>query len=108
MGIMNHNVIIATTFSAEKAAGFWAWVEANLSDREQELIAEAGSWVNGYQTFMVAPDGSKEGWAASDEGDALRERIIARLKEDSGYWEWVEVGFGEYGQKVLRGNCVNC
>ena len=61
----------------------------------------------------MAPDGSKEGWEDSYEGDRLRDRIVERLAVDdyedgSSPWSWVEVGFGEYGQKVIRGNCVNC
>jgi len=109
MGVMNHNVVIATTWSADRAKELQKWIDG-LSNHERKLIVRTGSWANGYCTFIVAPDGSKEGWDTSDEGDALRERFIARLstdnyEDDSSPWSWVEVGFGEYGQRVIRGNC---
>ena len=58
------------------------------------------------------PDGSKEGWDTSNQGDDLRQRFIEELAKDnfndgSSPWDWVEVGYGEYGQKVLRGNNKN-
>jgi hypothetical protein len=113
MGVINNNAIIATTRSDEKAAGFQSWIDSELSEKERELIVRTGSWVNGFHSFAVMPDGSKEGWEESDAGDAVRERVVTRLGEDndengSSPWKWVEVGFGEYGQKVLRGNCRNC
>lgn len=35
---------------------------------------------NGFRHFMVTPDGSKEGWAGSHEGDARRDRFMAWMK----------------------------
>lgn len=112
MGVVNHNAMVITTWSDDRASELQAWID-QLSERDQELIIRAGSWVNGLHTFFVAPDGSKEGWDDSDKGDRLRGRIVERLAVDdygdgSSPWSWVEVGFGEYGQKVLRGNCKNC
>jgi hypothetical protein len=112
MGVMNHNAVIVTTWSDDRANKLQTWIDEQ-SDRDRELIVRAGSWVNGHHSFAVLPDGSKEGWTDSDEGDALRDRFIERLSQDdyddgSSPWDWVEVGFGEYGQKVLRGNCRNC
>lgn len=45
----------------------------------------------------MLPDGSKEGWAASDRADACRSRLLAYLQEPgaTGGVEWVEVAFGE-------------
>lgn len=34
------------------------------------------SIINGYCTFYILPDGSKEGYDASEDGDIIRERII--------------------------------
>ncbi len=112
MGVVNHNAIVVTTWSDDRANELQSWI-SQQSERDQELIVRVGSWVNGQHSFFVAPDGSKEGWEDSDEGDALRDRIVERLAVDgyedgSSPWSWVEVGFGKYGQKVLRGNCVNC
>jgi hypothetical protein len=111
MGVMNHNCIVATTSNDEKADELQKWIKG-LNREEQQLFVRAGSWVNQYFTFMLVPDGSKEGWEESHRGDFLRNRLIERLNEDnhedgSSPWDWVELGFGEYGQKALRGNCDN-
>lgn len=115
MGVVNHNAIIATTWSDKHAASFQEWVN-ELSELTQLLILRGESWANGYHTFVVLPDGSQEGWPESDSGDSLRNAVADRLKQDnyheeeddSSPWDWIEVGFGEFGQKVLRGNCKNC
>jgi hypothetical protein len=109
MGTINHNAIIAVTCDSNLADNFQKWVNTLL---QQDLIIKAGSWENGYQTFVVVPDGSKEGGLESNNGDTLRNKVIERLKKDnyedgSSPWDWIEVGFGEYGQKVLQGNCKN-
>jgi len=38
--------------------------------------------VNGYRSFYIAPDGSKEGWSDSDAGDVARDQLIAWLGEN--------------------------
>ena len=112
MGAMNHNAVIATTALEDAANHLQQWIDEQ-SEGDRELILRAGSWVNRYHTFIVVPDGSKEDWPESDNGEDFRKRLILRLSEDayedgSSPWDWVEIGFGEYGQKVLRGNCKNC
>lgn len=54
--------------------------------------------VNGTQAFLIAPDGSKEGWTDSDRGDAMRVEIktfLVELGEKQHLWpHWVEVVVG--------------
>lgn len=112
MGVVNHNAIIATTWSKERADAIHVWI-SGLTEQQQKLFVNSEGLVNQYQTFALMPDGSKEGWDASDAGDDLRELFIARLTEDnyedgSSPWAWVEVGYGEFGQTVIRGNNQNC
>lgn len=57
-----------------------------------DLTAES---TNGYRSFMVAPDGSKAGWATSDDGDATRSDIIDWLRASSGFFSWAEVQYGD-------------
>jgi len=55
---------------------------------------------NGYETFAVVPDGSKEGWGASGEAEAKREAFIAWLEaNEMRLWSlnWVQVEFGGDG-----------
>lgn len=109
MSVINHNVIIATTWNNDVATKLREWIE----EFRTSLVVEHTSQLNGYQTFVVCPDGSQEGWTDSDSGDHFREMFVQRLlsdnyDDDSSPWAWVEVGFGEFGQKVLRGNNINC
>ena len=47
--------------------------------------------MNGYHSFFVAPDGSKEGWADSDNGDKGREDFKTFLRTTPElYCEWIE------------------
>lgn len=108
MGLIQHNCVVATTSSEERIAQMREWIR-KLSQFEKEdirsagrLFAEINGFTNGYVTFILAPDGSKEGWSTSNAGDRLRNAFIARLDE---YWDWIEVSYGEIGQRVVRGNC---
>ncbi|KKN96675.1 hypothetical protein LCGC14_0163190 [marine sediment metagenome] len=56
---------------------------------------------------MVAPDGSKEGWAESDQGDGQRAHFVEYLRalcteRSHVYLDWVEVKYGEseYGHRT--------
>ena len=113
MGIIQHHTVIATTWNHERANEFQEWIDSELNDRERQLIVRAVSWVNNYHTFVLVPDGSKEGWKTSDEGDNLRDRMVCKLvfyndKGDDGGspWDWVECTFGEWGQEISKGNCL--
>jgi hypothetical protein len=63
--------------------------------------------INAYSSFMVATDGSKEGWSESDAGDARRKAFIAwldtqRFEDGSTPFRWVEVQYGdEEGETVV-------
>jgi len=69
------------------------------------------SVVNGYGTFIVAPDGSKESRAESDHGDEMRAKVIEYLESlrypggDTSF-DYVEVLYGDdRGEaKLLRYN----
>lgn len=110
MGTMNHNALIATTWNEKEADSFQEWLNEQPPIKQYVLRGEP--LMNGYQTFVFVPDGSKEGWALSDDADKYRDQIIERLalnayEDGSSCWDWVEVGFGEYGQRVTRGNNLN-
>lgn len=51
--------------------------------------------VNFTATFLVAPDGSKEGWDASNKGDAARKALIAHIRDEKLILDWVEVQYGD-------------
>ena len=64
---------------------------------------------NGYGSFFIAPDGSKEGWEPSDDHDDKREQFIKwldtrRYEDQSSPFKWAELQFGDEGgdQRILR------
>lgn len=68
--------------------------------------------VNNESTIFLAPGGSKKGWPEDRKQKILRDKFIEKIKsynyeEGDSPFSWVEVGYGEYGQKVLQGNCEN-
>lgn len=107
MGYMRHHTIVVASWDSgsmerahEKATRIFSWVSP--------LSPEA---VNGYSSFFIPPDGSKEGWQESNEGDENRDRFISwlgqqRHVDNSSNLSWVEIQFGddEYQTKIIRDN----
>jgi len=60
----------------------------------------SGFTINGYRSFFIAPDGSKEGWEESAAGDIKRMEFKRRLRNEFRYEDkssmvdWVEVFYG--------------
>lgn len=113
MGIENNNAIIATTWNENELKKIKKWVDAIQDNLWRNLFLFSDKVINGLYTVVMVPDGSKEGWPESDHGDKLRNEFINLLEEadhndGSSPWDFVEIGYGEFGQTVLRGNCKNC
>ena len=111
MGVENNECIIATTWDKEAILAIREWV-ANLPKEEHALFAFLPSIVNSKQTLFMAPDGSKKGWETAERFSKLRDDLIElfesfNYEDGSNPFDYVEVGYGEFGQKVLRGNCKN-
>ena len=112
MRIINHNCIIATTCNQKCVSRIWEWVNTLPHNGHLLFVQSPKTIVNGYHTTIMIPDGSKEAWPESDQGDDFRKQFIERLEldnydDESSPWAYVEVGFGVYGQKMLQGNCSN-
>lgn len=106
MGYMRHHAIIVTSWDVALLR------EAHAMAREifgsdidglgggAGLVTDSGRTViNGYESFAILPDGSKEEWEASDACDALRAKFISWLRaqcysDGSSALQWVEVEFG--------------
>jgi hypothetical protein len=55
------------------------------------------SLINGYCSFFIAPDGSKEGYDASDDADKIRKLVVKYLMSPemkSGEVHFVEISYG--------------
>lgn len=108
MGTIHHHAVLATTWDEKRVDALKVWIESR-EWRAHFLIGPAV--MNGYITVALVPDGSKEWWDTSIDGDLLRAAFIERLKKDahedgSNPWDFVEVEYGELGTRVVTGNCL--
>jgi hypothetical protein len=91
MGWIRHHGIVVTSWDKdliEKAH----WEARERFDAVTEIV---DSGINYYRTFLIPPDGSKEGWDDSDAGDARRADYIAWLRslaheDGSSSIDWLE------------------
>jgi len=97
MGYLLHRAIIVDGFDHAHVAGARATAAVKFAKHGFPGLV-TGLYqhsVNGNWTFMVVPDGSKEGWEDSDRGDKARDEFLDWLsyarKERSMYLTWVEV-----------------
>ena len=100
MGYICHNAIIVTggEIQAEKA---YERVARIVNDHDERvggvgaavLSPLSRTVINGYRSFAIFPDGGKEGWDISDDGDDLRDEVIDAL--DDLWVDWCEVRFGD-------------
>lgn len=99
MGHMLHHVVIV--------------IGANMGDRDWmgEAHAKATALgldptpmvrapINAFRTFMVPPDGSKEGWEESDKGEGQRIKFTdwldeQRYEDGSTPLHWAHVAIGD-------------
>lgn len=108
MGYMVHHALVVTG-SARSDYRPEAWPSAEDAHEAAIKIAQklgacevtnlTAESVNGYRSFMIAPDGSKAGWSDSAAGDQTRAEMVAWLREHgrSGWFSWAVVRFGDEG-----------
>lgn len=107
MGAMCHHAIVVTSWDAKKLH--------NAHMKAIELGCSVSTVTpgvtNDYRSFLVAPDGSKEGWEESDRGDQQRAQFIdylntQRYDDGSSMLDWIEVAFADdYGKpRVVNSN----
>lgn len=105
MGYMRHHAIIVTSFDDE----LLEQAHAKATELGMSTSPILGEVTNGYRTFLVGPDGSKEGWDESDRGDLRRAAFVGwlnqqRHEDESSNLDWVEV---QYGDDDLETRIVN-
>lgn len=101
MGYIRHHAIVVTGFDECLDRAHKGAVKI-LGSLVSEIIK---SRMNGYRSFFVAPDGSKEGWNDSEVGDSQRDDFILWLKGQKEMWVcWTEVQYGDDEQvtKICR------
>ena len=95
MGFIAHNAVICTSFQKEKIWKAHVKAAELFGDLVSNLVE---SKINGYSSFFIAPDGSKEGWSESDKYDELRgefEQWLRQERDNDDLWiDWVDVKYG--------------
>jgi|SRR6185312_15215641 len=105
MGYIRHRAIIVTSCDEaciseahRLALKIWdATIEVASDVPWSSLVSPLlPSLTNGYVTFFIAPDGSKEGWDVSEHGDARRKVFLDALANINDPWriDWYELCYG--------------
>jgi len=109
MGTISHEALVISGGEAErqKVLAIASRMPQNGPWRQEweRLVSPVlKSLTNGYEWFFVAPDGSKEWWDTSDQGNEFREQIGAALGADVVWVRFGELGIAvrAYGQEVER------
>jgi len=115
MGYMRHHMIVVTSYDERLIISAHSRATDLFTQDDWRGRTVAGvtpimtSPVNGYYTFFVAPDGSKEGWEDSDRGDRSREELVnwleaQRFEDRSRPLKWAVVQYGDddHDNRVLR------
>lgn len=93
MGYLRHECIVVSGWDTDRVCGAHAAAGAifNAHGMGSLVGGLTRHAINGGAAFMIAPDGSKEGWAESDTGDKARAEFIAYLKSEAAqelYLDW--------------------
>lgn len=95
MGWIRHHAIVVTGLTEEAiAAAHSKAVELFPPETVTPIISGT---TNGYTSFMIGPDGSKEGWGESDRGDKRRDEFVRWMENppaQSWLMDYVEVAYG--------------
>lgn len=100
MGMIQHKAILVTSWDAKKLKAAHKKAMKFFDPDNVTLITGAG--MNGYQTFVVVPCGSKLGWGESQEHHSGAEKFIEylidnRYDDGSTTLSYVMVDYGEFG-----------
>jgi hypothetical protein len=115
MGYIRHHAIVVTGWDEKferahaKAVELFKDIARNVLHRKEgrSLVSPIiPGIVNGYKSFFVAPDGSKEGWEESDNANTARDRFVEYLRaqandDGSTSLRYVEVQFGDDDKETL-------
>jgi len=102
MGYCKHHAILVTDVDEVQIRKMHKAAQKIFKHQLVSEIVPAIS--NGYITFMIAPDGSKEGWETSNEHDDKREKFFRYLANNRLRPDIVEVWYDENGKSgIVRG-----
>lgn len=101
MGLVKHDAIVVTSGIEERAvAARKLAVSLGL-----ECTPIAVSKANGYASFLIIPDGSKEGWEQSDLAESARKDFCKIVQ--GVYWVHVAYSYDLDLVKIVGNNVLN-
>jgi hypothetical protein len=91
MGYIRHTAIVVTG---------WNDVHIEKARTEAERLglnpSEAlPSKINGYETILIPPTGSKIGWEDAKVGEQAMDEFCGWMRSSELYLEWVRVDYGD-------------
>lgn len=94
MGHYIHDAIVVSSFSSV----FLDQAVTKAAELGLQIIGPNAPGLNNLQSFLVCPDGSKEGWLDSNVVDKLREEFLEFLRgyaylDGSSPLEWVYISY---------------
>ncbi len=105
MGYERHHAIVVSSWNEDRVVNARHKAGA-IGCQVSDIVKSA---INDHTSFLIAPDGSKEGWDESYEGDKRRDKFVTwldtqRHEDSSSMYKWVEVQYGddERVTKVVR------
>lgn len=96
MGVIRHHAIVVTS----DVTGAIELAVNTAREIGLDVLGPSPIVTNNVNTMLVCPDGSKEGWDESDDGDRKRERFMTYLNstnydDGSGPLSWVIIAYGD-------------
>ena len=80
MGYIKHHGIAVTSDIDELIKQAHTQAKSIFKERASEIL---NSKTNGYKSFFIAPDGSKEGWEESNNEDLQRETFVKWVNQQA-------------------------
>lgn len=92
MGYMAHHAVNVVSSDADDRDALEAFRASLIGDHARLFVGPVRGAVNGEDMWTLLPDGSKEGWEDSDQGDRNRSALAAICRQRQ--IDFVEVRFG--------------
>jgi hypothetical protein len=93
MGYIQHDAIVVTSNNAEAIQE----AACKAKDLGLQVLGPSVPLMNGYQSLLLCPDGSKEGWKESNKFNELREAFIVYLRAHTNLLDWVALEYSDDG-----------
>ncbi len=96
MGHIKHNIDVVVTgdYNTKGLEALRDLKRRMDEDNKGHYLIESEVCVNGTITFVFVPDGSKEGWAESNEADAFRQEMRDIARE---HCKWDDCLYARFG-----------